>query len=115
MVRKLPAGLQIEDLGWALRVQERKEPAGGLSGRIVRSNPVYSGSDEHLISDATLQNRVSQLGTDVVIACACTSPGRPRFEAAELPKTNNQAFNVTGFVCAQVPTLSVFSDGGAPT
>src|SRR4029453_7125013 len=71
---QLPAGLQIEDLGWALRVQERKEPADGLPSGTARSNPVYPGSDEHLISNATLQNRVSQLGTDMVIACASTPP-----------------------------------------
>jgi hypothetical protein len=59
-------------------------PSGTVGG-----NPVYSGSDEHFISNATLQNRVSQLGTDMVIARASTPPGRSRFEDTELSKTSN--------------------------
>jgi hypothetical protein len=75
-------------------MQKSNEPTGSLSGGIIRSNPVYPRPDERLISNATLQNGVSQLGTHIIIALASTPPGWLCFEAAKLPKTNNKAFNI---------------------
>src|SRR5262245_24299823 len=83
-----------------MATKQLEKGACRLSRWSRRGNSVNPRSNENLVVDAALQNRIGKLRAHVVVVRAGASPPRKRFEPAERAETNHQPFNVRRFANA---------------